>query len=88
MKTNHYKHILDHSMTSFVQTYSMYGPPNSVVNQSTTSRLTHRNADQLGLIPRAIEQIFELVHRKEITEFQVHCSFVQIYNENLFDMLR
>jgi hypothetical protein len=42
----------------------------------------------MGLIPRAIEEIFDLVHRRELADFQVHCSFVQIYNENLYDMLR
>lgn len=42
----------------------------------------------MGLIPRAIEEIFQMVDDKKITEFQVHCSFVQIYNENLYDMLR
>jgi hypothetical protein len=47
-----------------------------------------RNIEQMGLIPRAIEEIFELVHNRAITDFQVHCSFVQIYNENLYDMLR
>jgi hypothetical protein len=47
-----------------------------------------RNVEQMGLIPRAIEEIFELVHNRAITDFQVHCSFVQIYNENLYDMLR
>jgi len=47
-----------------------------------------RNAEMMGLIPRAIDEIFELAHKRSITDFQVHCSFVQIYNENLYDMLR
>lgn len=42
----------------------------------------------MGLIPRAVDEIFELVNNRSITDFQVHCSFVQIYNENLYDMLR
>ncbi len=47
-----------------------------------------RDTELLGVIPRAIHHIFELAKNPQILQFQVHCSFVQIYNENLFDMLR
>lgn len=57
-------------------------------NTSIKASAAPRNIEQMGLIPRAIEEIFELVHNRAITDFQVHCSFVQIYNENLYDMLR
>jgi hypothetical protein len=75
----------------------MYGPANyaATASMGTSNVLTdgqnkpqQRNAEAMGLIPRAIDEIFELVNKRNITDFQVHCSFVQIYNENLFDMLR
>jgi kinesin family member 11 len=59
----------------------MYGPPNYMAR-------TARNTELLGVIPRAIHHIFELSQQPGILDFQVHCSFVQIYNENLYDMLR
>lgn len=59
----------------------MYGPPNYISSHG-------RETDQLGVIPRAINHIFELARGSEVMDFQVHCSFVQIYNENLYDMLR
>lgn len=54
---------------------------------------------QLGIIPRAIEQIFEQLKQRYVREMQegnvderpddftVYCSFLQIYNEKLFDLL-
>jgi hypothetical protein len=63
------------------KTHSMYGPPNYITNQV-------RETEMLGVIPRAINHIFELCKNPKIIQYQVHCSFVQIYNENLFDMLR
>ena len=65
----------------------MYGPPN-YAQLSSNGKAAPRDGDMMGLIPRAVEEIFELVNNRSITDFQVHCSFVQIYNENLFDMLR
>lgn len=47
-----------------------------------------RETEALGVIPRAIHHIFELSKSPEIMDFQLHVSFVQIYNENLYDMLR
>ena len=66
----------------------MYGPPINVTASNGNLKANHRNSEFMGLIPRAVDEIFDLVHNRSITEFQVHCSFVQIYNENLFDMLR
>jgi hypothetical protein len=43
---------------------------------------------QAGVIPRAIAGIFELSSSMEVLSLSVHCSFLQIYNEQLFDMLR
>lgn len=43
---------------------------------------------QAGVIPRAIAGIFELTSSIEVLSVSVHCSFLQIYNEQLFDMLR
>lgn len=55
---------------------------------------------QLGIIPRAIEQIFDQIKQRYVREVQegnteanpddytVYCSFLQIYNEKLFDLLQ
>ena len=64
----------------------MYGPPNFTSPHNPGH--VGRDIDQLGVIPRAIHHLFEQAKAPGILDFQVHCSFVQIYNENLYDMLR
>ena len=58
----------------------MFGPPGSI-SQTRTS-------DQIGIIPRAINDIFNLAQSPDVNQFSVLCSFVQLYNEQCFDMLR
>ena len=61
----------------------MYGP------QSTENgRSAMRRDEDMGIIPRVIGDIFEISNNLEILSLSVYCSFVQIYNENLYDMLR
>jgi hypothetical protein len=57
----------------------MFGPPmDNAARVNTTT----------GVIPRAVEDIFELSKHKEVLQYSVLCSFVQLYNENCYDMLR
>lgn len=43
-----------------------------------------------GMIPRAVEEIFEHIHSAEYSnsKFMVRVSYVQIYNENISDLLK
>jgi len=44
--------------------------------------------DELGVIPRVIKLIFDEVEkRKSKKEFIIKCSFLEIYNEELNDLL-
>ena len=63
----------------------MYGPPAA----PGAKAVLRDSEDSVGLIPRAVSEIFEKVSaNKDILSFSVYCSFVQVYNENLYDMLR
>ena len=60
----------------------MFGPPNEA-----GSRMTN-DPHMTGVIPRAVEDIFQQAQDSNSIQLTVYCSFVQIYNENLYDMLR
>jgi hypothetical protein len=88
-------HLLSHhNHQLYTQTYSMYGPPNS---STSAGQAGLRDSEFMGLIPRAVNEIFAHLGSSagatsrsggKTIESKVYCSFVQIYNENLFDMLR
>lgn len=42
-----------------------------------------------GLIPRTIHELFREIQKEEnrAQNFAVYCSFLQIYNEKIFDLL-
>jgi len=51
------------------------------------------NQEGYGVIPRAIQLIFDRILNEEdrsgdINKYTVYCSFLQIYNENLYDLLQ
>lgn len=52
---------------------------------NSTSERAERNA---GIIPRVMVDIFQLTSSAEILSLSVFCSFLQMYNEHLYDMLR
>ncbi|RWS29990.1 osmotic avoidance abnormal protein 3-like protein [Leptotrombidium deliense] len=44
-------------------------------------------ASQRGIIPRSFEHIFEAISTTEFTKFLVHASYLEIYNEEIRDLL-
>lgn len=42
---------------------------------------------QRGIIPRAFEHIFEAIATSKGTKFIVHASYLEIYNEDIHDLL-
>jgi hypothetical protein len=60
----------------------MYGKE----NDSTRYR-PGRVGSEAGIIPRAIKDLFAGTVAKD-AEANVFCSFMQIYNENIYDLLK
>jgi hypothetical protein len=67
--------IFAYGQTGTGKTYTMFGSGDSAFYQSPTR----------GLIPHSIEKIFQDSIGKSLTYY---CSFIQIYNEHLFDLLQ
>jgi hypothetical protein len=48
------------------------------------------DSSKFGIIPKAIEEIFielsEIIEADPDLSFTVYCSFLQIYNEKLYDL--
>ncbi|GMI34924.1 hypothetical protein TeGR_g11276, partial [Tetraparma gracilis] len=83
--------IFAYGQTGSGKTHTMFGPDGYQVSRSSYGGPNHavitKNA---GVIPRSIVQIFKSLSAKGlgITQMTVYVSFVQVYNENLYDMLR
>lgn len=43
--------------------------------------------DSAGIVPRVLHRLFALLTAAENTEFAVKCSYVELYNEELRDLL-
>ncbi|KIJ17540.1 hypothetical protein PAXINDRAFT_73078 [Paxillus involutus ATCC 200175] len=45
------------------------------------------NEDQPGIIPRAMKDVFSHIRRAPTREYLLRCSYLEIYNETIYDLL-
>lgn len=95
----YYATLFAYGQTGSGKTYTMegytYGQNRSAAVQGGSSgpraRLQETPADQLGLVPRALKDLFAkveaLASASEDDSFRVQVSFLQIYQEKIFDLL-
>jgi hypothetical protein len=72
--------IFAYGQTGTGKTYTMEGGPRNSVDGSNLSA-------EAGVIPRAIKQIFDAIECNEVTDSSVKVSFMELYNEELTDLL-
>ncbi|XP_077219208.1 kinesin-like protein KIN-12B isoform X2 [Tasmannia lanceolata] len=79
--------IFAYGQTGSGKTYTMWGPSHALAEQNSSSN------HQKGLTPRVFEQLFarmkdeEVKHADQQLNYQCRCSFLEIYNEQITDLL-
>lgn len=66
--------IFAYGQTSSGKTHTMFGRESCIFNQP-------------GIVPRCIHDIFQFASGSQIRSFSVYVSFIQVYNEQIYDML-
>lgn len=64
-----------------------YGQTGSGKTHTMGTTFDGNTNEEMGVIPRAIGEIFEKIATMEDAEFTVQCSFVELYQEKLYDLL-
>uniref|UniRef100_A0A2P2ITY0 Kinesin motor domain-containing protein n=1 Tax=Rhizophora mucronata TaxID=61149 RepID=A0A2P2ITY0_RHIMU len=78
--------VFAYGQTGSGKTYTMWGPANALLEEDLS-------LDQQGLTPRVFQRLFSRIHEEQIRhadkqlKYQCRCSFLEIYNEQITDLL-
>ncbi|XP_038723626.1 kinesin-like protein KIN-12B isoform X2 [Tripterygium wilfordii] len=78
--------VFAYGQTGSGKTYTMWGPTNALLEENLGS-------DQQGLTPRVFQRLFARINEEQIKHggkqlnYQCRCSFLEIYNEQVTDLL-
>nr|XP_017219482.1 PREDICTED: kinesin-like protein KIN12B [Daucus carota subsp. sativus] len=78
--------VFAYGQTGSGKTYTIWGPSNALLEENLSS-------DQQGLTPRVFERLFSRIdeeqakHTDKQLRYQCRCSFLEIYNEQITDLL-
>ncbi|XP_010314743.2 kinesin-like protein KIN-12B [Solanum lycopersicum] len=78
--------VFAYGQTGSGKTYTIWGPANALLEENLT-------IDQQGLAPRVFQRLFERIEEEQIKHadkqlmYQCRCSFLEIYNEQITDLL-
>ncbi|XP_017408795.1 kinesin-like protein KIN-12F [Vigna angularis] len=78
--------ILSFGQSGSGKTYTMWGPPSAMVDESSCS-------SQLGIVPRIFRMLLSELEREKLISgeqqfnYQCRCSFLEIYNEQIGNLL-
>lgn len=64
-------------------------PPQLIDNEDIDS--PPLKSDEGGIIPRCVQEVYALLEKNSTTDlidFSIHCQFMQIYNEKIYDLLQ
>lgn len=82
--------IFAYGQTGSGKTYTMEGMGGNAADQHQNVRSPNREEARIGISQKAIMDLFKQVKRTQEQQgkiINVFCSFLQIYNERVFDLL-
>lgn len=80
------KPIIQSVIDGYNGTLLCYGQTSS--GKTFTMEGVHSNEELKGIIPRMMEYVFDSINQSsDDIEFSVKCSFLEIYNEKIQDLL-
>eukprot|EP00792_Barthelona_sp_PAP020_P007773 TRINITY_DN3162_c3_g1_i2.p1 TRINITY_DN3162_c3_g1~~TRINITY_DN3162_c3_g1_i2.p1 ORF type:complete len:826 (+),score=202.39 TRINITY_DN3162_c3_g1_i2:59-2536(+) len=79
-------------LNKFIQGYNCtvfaYGQSGSGKTHSISYPPDAESQDDVGLVPRCIEALFEHINQSEVyNEYEVKCSYIQLYRDKAYDLL-
>ncbi|XP_053615318.1 kinesin-like protein Klp61F isoform X2 [Plodia interpunctella] len=78
--------LAGYNCTVFAYGQTGTGKTHTMVGENTSEDTTWQNDPLAGIIPRALSQLFDEL-RISNTEYTVRVSYLELYNEELFDLL-
>ncbi|XP_024085470.1 uncharacterized protein LOC106661425 isoform X2 [Cimex lectularius] len=79
------KHLIENLFKGYNLTILAYGQTGS--GKTYTMGTNYSGDIELGVIPRAVYDIFDTIETKTDYSYRVTCSFLELYNESLYDLL-
>ena len=77
------KPLLDNIIEGFNATVFAYGATGS----GKTYTMLGNNQNERGIMPRSVSDLFKLLQKQKNKEFRIQVSYVEIYNEEIRDLL-
>uniref|UniRef100_A0A8C5UE58 Kinesin family member 25 n=1 Tax=Malurus cyaneus samueli TaxID=2593467 RepID=A0A8C5UE58_9PASS len=74
--------IMAYGQTGSGKTYTMLGP-----QSEGNLAFSMEEESELGIIPRATQEVFRLISEKPLGSYWVEVSVVEVYNNEIFDLL-
>lgn len=79
--------LLDPLFKGYNVTILAYGQTGSGKTHTMGTAFDGSTNNSVGVIPRAVDDIFKKIAEDPETEFKVTCSFMELYQERLYDLL-